>query len=350
MKKTNTDTRSTPQRLMLFGLMALVMFGAGRTVRATLITNAVIDVTDYSSSYINGSDQRVTRNTLDGILTPPAQTNWETANAEANNPSITYFLNNLYTLNSITIYNGTDGGSSRAFSNTLIEVSSDWGKTWATQSIQNLTSTAYPTTNPGQAVSNTPVNATQVRITQLSANKINVGLAEVQFDASRNLTKSSLITGVTATASSYYGGRVPNNCCDGLNKFTTDAELQWLSSAEPLPWITFNLGSIKTVNHLTIYNQNTPGYIRDVATFVISNSLDGVTYTPVTNPLDGTTTFSIKTSRGTDASGNAVYLGNIQAKYLKLKTLTKYGADNYTGLSEVEFWIAPRRGSMVTIQ
>jgi hypothetical protein len=291
---------------------------------------------------------------LDGILTPPAQTNWETATAEANNPSITYFLNNLYTLNSITIYNGTDGGSSRAFSNTLIEVSSDWGKTWATQSIQNLTSTVYPTTNPGQAVSNTPVNATQVRITQLSANKMNVGLAEVQFDASRNLTKSSLITGVTATASSYYSldGRAPSNTCDGLNKFTTDYTKQWMSNNENLPWITWNLGSVQTINHLTIYNYNesASGGNRAVATFALSNSLDGVTYTPVTNPLDGTTTFSIKTSRGTDASGNAVYLGNIQAKYLKLQTLTKYGGDNYTGLSEVEFWIAPRRGSMVTIQ
>jgi len=167
-------------------------------------------------------------------------------------------------------------------------------------------------------------------------------------------------SGVTATASSYLGGgfnRQPGNTVDGVGRGTTSPDGNpgqgngmWLSSGgstDSDPQITFDLGSVKGIGDMLLYNYNEVNQFTgrgvNQAEVLISN--DGSFFTSL-----GVESFDEAPGNGTNP-GQVVPL-NTNARFVRLDILSNYngsqfpnglnGVDSdYVGLNEVEFFAVP---------
>ncbi|MBN2022336.1 MAG: discoidin domain-containing protein [Pirellulales bacterium] len=168
------------------------------------------------------------------------------------------------------------------------------------------------------------------------------------------------LRGVVATASSELNGfsRFAANTTDGVGRGTTwpdgvsgRVDGMWLNNgtfAEPNdldPWITFDLGEEQPLAKMVLYNYNEsyPDWgsfvVRGVKEVEILASTDGVTFTSV-----GIHEFDPATGDGNNP-GQAVDLGGLVARYVKLDVLSRHGdaaGDFYlVGLNEVDFYAVP---------
>ena len=157
-------------------------------------------------------------------------------------------------------------------------------------------------------------------------------------------TAGNLVKPVGAKASSEIPPgfrRQAANTVDGVGQATTtpdgwpsDAAGMWLSAAgDTTPTITFDLGGVHALDAAVVFNYNEGGGLtrRGVQQANLSISTDNVTYTPV-----GAGVLAEATGNAQNP-GQAVALGGIEARYLRVDVVSNYGDGSYTGLNEVEF-------------
>jgi hypothetical protein len=183
------------------------------------------------------------------------------------------------------------------------------------------------------------------------------------------------IAGVTATASSYFGGtaswgsRHPYFACNGIGRQTTDANGlgapcpyydsestshrgMWLSNGagDPevqnggTPWIQFDLGEEQMLEELVLWNYNETNLAkRGIQTADIYYSTDGVSWT-----LFGNESFTQSSGTAGTVVGQSVDLEGITARYIKFENLTNFG-DGYYGVNEVDFYAVPEPSALVLL-
>jgi len=172
---------------------------------------------------------------------------------------------------------------------------------------------------------------------------------------------AALVTPTAVSALSYLAPRTPIHAIDGAGMLpsssvvygstagNTPDNAMWLSQTK-LTWITFDLGSVKTLSGIRLwnYNETTSGLMtRGIKTagVYIGSSLpaDGASYgsmggswgTPVTNmtfaKADGTATF---------AGSDYLFAAPITAQYIQLYVTDNWGDSGWSGLSEIRFFSA----------
>ena len=283
-----------------------------------------------------------------------------------NDPEITWDLGARYNLSTMRIWNyneSTAGLTTRGVRETNLLVSND-GITYTNLGVITLNQA------PGNAVSdfsqvvNMNVSARFVKLDILNNHGDGngfTGLSEVRFDGTLTGGNQTLITGVTATASSQLLGgfdRAASHVVDGsgFNAGTgehtvTPDGFMWLSTgngvagggADNDPQITFDLGAIKHVGQVQIwnYNEELAGFVpplraRGVNDLTVLVSNDGVVFSTL-----GTTTLFAATGRATGDFHQTLDL-DVNARFVRFARLTNHGGDNnFVGLSEVRFFELP---------
>lgn len=174
-----------------------------------------------------------------------------------------------------------------------------------------------------------------------------VGLGMLGLLAVTVQANASVITGVTATASSELTSapfdRAAAYAVNGAglqpgNAFanTPDATM-WLTSVnDAASSITFNLGADYSLTGMQVWNYNENGLTgRGIQSAAISTSIDGVTYVPAVNitlsQAPGTT--NVDFAQVVALSGSA--------EFVRFANLQSYSNDGYIGLSQVEFSAGP---------
>lgn len=296
------------------------------------------------------------------------------ANPADTAPEITWDLGARHNLASMRIWNYNEVNlTSRGVQSAALRVSNDG---------INYTNLGNVILN--QAPGNTTVDFSQVininasaRFVQLDINSnygdVNgfVGLSEVRFDGTLTGPTQTLVTGVTATASSQLAGfggfdRAASHVVDGsgFNLATgthtnaTDGFV-WLSTGtgaaggtpDPNPQITFDLGKIRTIGEVQIWNYNeiTSSGIafrnRGIENMTVLVSDDGVLFTS----LGSTTLFAAPGTADRDYH-QTLDLG-VRARFVRFANLTSHGGDNgFVGLSEVRFFeVIPEPASFLLL-
>ena len=188
-------------------------------------------------------------------------------------------------------------------------------------------------------------------------------------------------TGVTAT-SEYNGGQGDfraavltidsSGLSGGLHNQNPDPASgggMWLTDNTQTGTITFNLGSVQTINQLVIWNYNERTYhpanntdysYRGVKNFSLfadntpnPTALIGA-YTLARNTMPPATTFAGINDYGMDNTGTAqtiVLSSPVTARYFSFAVTSSHttSGDNYTGLSEVRFDTVPETSSVALL-
>ena len=175
-----------------------------------------------------------------------------------------------------------------------------------------------------------------------------VGLAEVEVQGRIKRPFTLYTNTIIATASSYYSpdGRTPTNTVNGTGltdtRHNNTYTHMWLSNAEVLPWIKFDLGNKPLVGLIRIWNYN-EGTVRGIKRAKIEVS---------DNDSDWTTLYAdVSLSQSTGANNlppdDLVLAQPEKFRYVLVTTLENWGG-SYTGLSEVQFLttVSANRGSV----
>lgn len=164
--------------------------------------------------------------------------------------------------------------------------------------------------------------------------------------------QAAAIRGVTVTAvsSQFTNGadqRRGTNIVNGGGLFgevhtTVPQGTMWLTSltttnAFTNAFITFDLGSLRTLNQMKVWNYNE----RSGATLLTQRGIQQAHISTAGENGIFTTNFpntSFTRAPGTfDAFPQSINLGGISARYVRINVLTDFGGDNRVGLSEVQF-------------
>ncbi len=253
--------------------------------------------------------------------------------------SITYNFNTLWQLGSMNVWNYNETSfTGRGFKDVTIWLSGDYGQTWTQMAATTLNQA------PGSTSYNTPDTisfggsyATNLRITATSNYGASgySGLNDVQITGTRQQSLA-LLGAASVTTSSFYPGRSGMNTVDGF-RYDNDYNHMWLSNLETSPTIQWDLGSVRQLHHMNIFNYNEPGVTdRGLQSAKLEYSTDGVTWTQV-----GSTNITIPRAKGTNDSPGATFLlgggAAVPARYVRMTNVTNYG-NAYAGLQEVEFY------------
>ncbi|MDB6026088.1 MAG: Coagulation factor 5/8 type domain protein [Verrucomicrobiales bacterium] len=152
-----------------------------------------------------------------------------------------------------------------------------------------------------------------------------------------------------ASVSSQGAANGATNLLNGVGLFgdihtTTPNGSTWLTSVTTAnaftnAFVTFDLGSLHTINKMKVWNYNEPGATtipgRGLQRANVSYSSDNVTFTTnlVNQVFD-------KAPLVFTNFGQTIDMGGISAQYIRINVLTNYGAngtDNRVGLSKVQF-------------
>lgn len=159
---------------------------------------------------------------------------------------------------------------------------------------------------------------------------------------------AAVITPVSVVASSQLSGygRVAVNTINssGLTGLGhgTDPTTMWLSTGngaaggtpDLAPSITFDLGSVVSINSAQIWNYNESGGTnRGVTSFSFSSSLDGITYTSLSS-------FTLTAASGSAGDLAQTVAVTASAEFIRLSRLTSADTEGFVGLSEVRFTTA----------
>ena len=283
------------------------------------------------------------------------------ANPADTDPEITWDLGARYNLSTMRVWNYNEVNlTNRGVQNANLLVSDD-----------GVTYTNLGPIVLNQAPGNTAVDFSQTVNMNVSARFVKldilsnygdgngfVGLSEVRFDGVKTGAAQSLITGVTATASSQLLGGFDRaashvvdgsglNLANGTHSITPDGSM-WLNTgngaagggADSNPQITFDLGKIRHVGEVQIWNYNEfvtgfnpPLRSRGVNDLTVFVSNDGVTFTSL-----GSTTLFAATGT-TDRDFHQTLDLGVFARFVRFANLTNHGGDNnFVGLSEVRFF------------
>jgi len=338
----------------LIGVFCIL--GMGSVAGAALITGAVtgpgLVVQDYSGSSYQGSgtDMRMAYKTFDGVYNSTNMNDMWLTNrvpSVASPVSIDYNFNARWNLSSLDIWNYNEiGVASRGFKDVSISVSNDWGRTWSQVAASTLTqapgSTSYGTPD---AISLAGVQATNLRITATSkfgsASDAYSGLSEVQIFGNK-ISGATKISPANVTPSSAWGARTANKTYDGYRYDNQPDAHMWLSNGEPSPTIQWDLGSVRPLHHLNVFNYNESGgsplfVQRGIQSTKLEYSADGSTWQQV-----GSGNLTLPQAKGTnDTPGYEIVLGGeagVPARYVRMTNVSNFGGHTYTGLQEVEFY------------
>ena len=200
----------------------------------------------------------------------------------------------------------------------------------------------------------------------------NLGLAQYMLDP-------DYISGVTATASSSWGGGGPiffrdiRHTVDGTDRYTTNPDDGTLTPNDDLgmwmtlgdgdsppdgltpgacggedcnPFAKFDLGAVTTLARVDIYNYNEGCCAnRGIATMNVSHSVDDVNYTFLGN-------FPVPQAAGAPFGGVpslSIPFLNADARYVLFDGFTSQGNGDVVGLNEVEFYQVPEPSSLVLL-
>jgi autotransporter-associated beta strand protein len=173
------------------------------------------------------------------------------------------------------------------------------------------------------------------------------------------------VSPVAATAQSYYADddRAPIHAVDGSGMFTggrvsnqaianvSTRSTVWLSNGTKATWIAFDLGAVRTVTGLHLWNYNENPYRSFAGRGIKTAGL----YVGDSLPTNGTEYASAGAAWGTFAENLAFrqapattnYRGEdyalsapVTGRYFQLYVTDNYGLDDYTGISEILFYCA----------
>ncbi len=196
-----------------------------------------------------------------------------------------------------------------------------------------------------------------------------VGVA-LSFSGGTETGQAALITPTAVTAQSFYApdGRSPVRAIDGSGMTPSAPVVEtstcgngpgnnmWLSNATPSTWITFDLGSSKTVSgfHLWNYNENsgnpatfTRRGVKTAGIYAGTSLLaSGAAYSAgglAWGTLVQNMTFTQATGLTTYAGEDYTFTAPVTTRYLQIYVTANFGApgDAYTGISEIRFIEAP---------
>ena len=161
-------------------------------------------------------------------------------------------------------------------------------------------------------------------------------------------TFAGIVTNILIdSVSSEFGGRTAARLVDGSGLYgevhTTFPGHMWLTAGPASPVnqaeVTFDLGSVRSLTHLKVwnYNETTAGRdlpARGVATADLLVAGDDKVFTNVLAAQ------SFTKAPGSVATnfGQTISLGGLQARYVKIDVLSNYGDPDFVGLSEVQFF------------
>ena len=181
---------------------------------------------------------------------------------------------------------------------------------------------------------------------------------------------SPLFAPIAATAQSYFpdvagfrspvtaingAGMTPNNPVAAYSTAgNVPANAMWLSNNTRETWITFDLGSVRTVTGFRLWNYNEYGTgtvepyrgVRTAGIYIGTNLLaDGSPYAsagPAWGTLVTNMTFAAASATPADAGGDYAFAAPVTTRYLQLYVTDNFpGADAYTGIAEIRFYDFP---------
>jgi hypothetical protein len=150
------------------------------------------------------------------------------------------------------------------------------------------------------------------------------------------------------TASSFSPFNPPQTTVNGsgLNGMTHSSapETMWLSNSPDLnPWLMFEFDQMEKLDQMLVWNSNSTseGFVGwGVKDATIEYSMDGVAWTPLADAVQ----ISRAPGDPTYSDPQAVDLGLIQAKYVRINILNSWGGLlPQFGLAEVRFYALPTR-------
>ncbi|NQU39013.1 MAG: hypothetical protein HQ523_03585 [Lentisphaerae bacterium] len=295
-------------------------------------------------------------------------------------PSVTFDLGMVHTVSNMHVWNYNEGGSANTRGvQGLTVLSSELGSPTESQGAQTLAQAAGAPYEGELVAFAEPFRARYIKFAITSNHgdaSTFYGLSEVQFDGVPvdPATLPSLITGVTATASSTYSTRVAANIVNysGLSipvdsfsnagvthVYSNASSTMWLSTGDngfggidPSPSVAFDLGDLYYVFEMHVWNYDEFGQLdRGVKDLDLWSSESG---TP--NVSQGAYTFGV----ASNAPGAPSYLGELftfvaplRARYISFAITSHHGnADSFYGLSEVQFSgrLVPPEGTLISIR
>lgn len=190
------------------------------------------------------------------------------------------------------------------------------------------------------------------------------GLSEVQVFGTFALDAEHKLGGqyavAAATASTQYPGRLAIEAADGtglgdpdfdgrLEHNTADGD-GWLTTAnDPNPWIQFDLGFVRGLGAMKVWNYNELGandYLqRGVRTLDVLISTDGSIFNLLLDDIE----LLPAPSDGDYDFPQIVDLMGALARYVRLDISQNWGDANHTGLAEVQFFDAPEPTTMALL-
>jgi len=346
-------------------LLLLVLTGLPQVAEAGLVTSdSIRPVAAQAGTEIGAPHDRKAVYTIDGSGLNAAGQHNTGPNGQmwlsdfTTTDSIRYDLGAPMMLSGFHVWNYNESGNftNRGVSSATIKTSAD-GVSWSATTV-----TPYPFTKaPGSSsyagddyTFSTPVVARYVDfdpVTNFGGPSSNtVGLSEIRF------TTPSLITGVTATASSEWlpGNRVASKAVDGSGmsgfadeRADSNPGNMWLADIGNIVGrtITFDLQDVHVLQATRIWNYNEAGgsyRLRGVKEFDIAVSLDDSSYQTLVGPGSGGH-FGLAMAPGTDGYvlADMIDLGRVPARYVRFTVQDYYGSNpgnDYVGLSEVRFY------------
>jgi hypothetical protein len=350
--------------------MADLITGVTATASTTLGGRVASHVVDYSGLTVpvdSFANSGVTH-----VYTAPDTTMWLSTSGDPS-PSVTFDLGAVYTVQRMRVWNYNEWGFRARGVQGLTVLSSELGSPDTSQGAQTLAEAAGPGVIEGELITfAAPFRARYIEFAIASNyGDTYTGLSEAQFDgvAVDPATLPTLITGVTATASSTFSTRAASNTVNysGLtvpvdsfansgvaHDYNFPGTDMWLSTGDgfggidPNPSITFDLGAYYTVFQMRVWNYvEWPNRDRGVQGLTLLTSREGIP-----NESQGAQTLAM--------AATTPYLGDLitfavpfRARYIKFAIASNHGDPNsFYGLSEVQFngLLVPPQGTVVSIR
>lgn len=285
------------------------------------------------------------------------------ANPADVSPEITFDLGGQFNLSTMQVWNYNEVNlSNRGVATANLQVSND-GINYTSLGQVSLNQANGLSTNDFSQIVNMNVSARFVKLDNLinhgDANGF-TGLSEVRFDGTATGIPQELVTGVIASASSELGGfnRTANHVVDGsgLNLVNgthsnNPTGTMWLNTGNGVagggvdtdPQITFDLGQIRSVREIQIWNYNEVSNAsfafrnRGVNDLIVLVSDDGINFTSL-----GSTQLFAATGTSDRDFHQTLDLNGVKARFVRFDDLTNHGGDNsFIGLSEVRIFATP---------
>lgn len=306
----------------------------------------------------------------------PAGTMWLTNNtAPSTSRWIKFDLNGQYALDTMRVwnYNEVSPYVVRQVQTALVEYSND-GINWTALGggPRTMATNATGTTSYDD-VEDVAFGGVKARFVRLGnpANPLvqiatttgdHVGLSEVQFFGTPvGPPPGAPLPGVTAAASSYWGGRTPTLAVNGaglspdsdgdgiLEHGNNPNTGMWLANAETTPWFRVDAGDVVRLDQMRVWNYNEVGGAfsdRGVRTATIKYALEGQVADLNDRNDPGWTTLAtdVPFTRGDVTTAyeavDELRFGSsgALARYVLLDVQSNYGEPTYTGLSEVQLF------------